>query len=438
VGKSQSEVTMPDCREVRRICGFLSVRQSRLHLDRVTDHRDRRGRRWRLDTLLFSTLLGIMTGQKSFADVERLTANLSTATRRLLGIRRSVPDTTLRDALSTVEPQELRPILHGATRSAHRSKTLSVDFDLPFGVVSMDGKYVSVPAVDDQYSQLVTHDADLGRLGGRIGTMTAVLSSCEARPCIDVYPIPAVTNEMGTFERALDALLAAYGQLDLFRLVTYDAGACSKANAQYIRDRGLHYLLSLKGSQPELSYWAQLWLGRRPLEQADAVNIEGTGHAQVTRRIFLAACPAAPDGWKHLRTLIRIDTDTFDRLGQPQTETFYYISSLAIDRLSPEQWLTAIRRHWAVETVHQILDGAFAEDDRPWVLENPRLTLVVMILRRIGYTLLTIFRSITQRSDERRQEPWRCLLQRIRDAVLLATASVLDGLRPRTYDTANC
>jgi len=286
----------------------------------------------------------------------------------------------------------------------------------------------------------VTHDTDQGHLGGRIGTMTAVLSSCEARPCIDVYPIPAVTNEMGTFERALDALLAAYGQLDLFRLVTYDAGACSKANAQHIRDCRLHYLLSLKGSQPELSYWAQVWLGQRPLPQADAVNTEGTGRAQVTRRIFLAACPAAPDGWEHLRTLIRIDTETFDRLGQPNTETFYYISSLAIDRLSPEQWLTAIRRHWAVETAHQILDGAFAEDDHPWVLENPRLTVVVMILRRIGYTLLTIFRSITQRSDDRRHEPWHCLLQRIRDAVLLATTAVLDGLRPRTPDAAtiNC
>jgi hypothetical protein len=84
--------------------------------------------------------------------------------------------------------------------------------------------------------------------------MTAVLSSCEACPCIDVYPIPAVTNETGTFERSLDALLAVYGHIDLFRLVTYDAGACSKSNAQYITDRGLHYLLSLKGSQPELWY----------------------------------------------------------------------------------------------------------------------------------------------------------------------------------------
>jgi len=45
--------------------------------------------------------------------------------------------------------------------------------------------------------------------------------------------------------------------------------------------------------------------------------------------------------------------------------------------------------------------------------------------------MLTVFRSITQRSDERRQQPWNYLLQRIRDAVLLATKTVLDGLRRR-------
>ena len=61
----------------------------------------------------------------------------------------------------------------------------------------MNGGNVTVPAVDDRYSQLITQDIDQGRLSGRIGTMTAVLSSSQARPCIDVYPIPAVTNEMG-------------------------------------------------------------------------------------------------------------------------------------------------------------------------------------------------------------------------------------------------
>jgi len=421
---------MPNARETRRICGFLAARADRLRLDRVTDHRDPRGKRWSLPTLLWSTLLGVITGQKSFADVERLTDDLSVPARRRFGIKGRVPDTTLRDALSTVEPTQLRPVLHSTIRSALRSKSITVDFDLPFGIVSMDGKYVSVPCVDDQYSQRLSR-ADSGTVTGRIGTMTAALCSSQARPCIDVYLIPAPTNEMGVFHKALDALFEAYGHLDLFRLVTYDAGACSKANADHIRSRNLHYLLGLKGAQPQLLFWARHSFKDRPVDSPDARSVDGKGCAQVTRSVFLLPCPEGTDEWPHLRTVVRVDSAGFDRLGRPTHQTRYFLSSLPTDRLSPQQWLTIVRRHWAVETTHQLLDVTFQEDKHPWVIQNPRLTATVMILRRIGYSLLSIFKHITQRSDHRRQEPWRILLIRIRDALLYATAATFDGLRCR-------
>jgi hypothetical protein len=431
VGKPESEHAVPIARDTRRLFGFVATRFDQLRFDRVPDHRDPRGKRWALSTLLFAGLLGIMTGQKSFADVERLTKQLPSPVRYRFGIRRRIPDTTLRNALETVEPQALRPILHAVTRSALRSKSLAVDFELPFGMVSMDGKYVSVPVVDERYSQRATRPDGETAVRGRIGTMTATLSSSQARPCIDVYPVPAATNEMGVFARALDALLDAYGNLDLFRLVTYDAGACSKANAQHIRDRHLHYLLGLKGSQPDLLYWASLWLNQRASDSADAVSVDGSGKYEVRRTLFLASCPFGTDGWDHLRTVVRVDSDGFDRHGRPTHETFYFLSSLSPDRLSPQQWLTVIRRHWAVETTHQILDGAFQEDDRPWVSHSPRLTTVIMILRRIGYTLLALFKHVTQRSDARRDEPWHVLLSRVRDAMLLATDTIVAGLRRR-------
>jgi len=75
--------------------------------------------------------------------------------RKRLGTKRRISDTTLRDALSTIEHQEPSPILHPASRSAHRSKSISVDFELPFDAVSMDGKCFTVRSVDDQCSQLV-------------------------------------------------------------------------------------------------------------------------------------------------------------------------------------------------------------------------------------------------------------------------------------------
>ena len=39
---------------------------------------------------------------------------------------------------------------------------------------------------------------------------------------------------------------------------------------------------------------------------------------------------------------------------------------------------------------------------------------------------------VTQRSDSRRTEPWKVLFERIRDALLLATDELIDGLRRRS------
>ena len=162
--------------------------------------------------------------------------------------------------------------------------------------------------------------------------MTATLTSIAAQPIIDVTPIPAHTNEMGIFVLALERVCRAFAGLDLFRLVTYDAGACSKANARAVRDRDLHYLFVLKSSQSSLYAEAELWLGSRPVE---------------------------------------------------------------------------------------------------WISSNPRGALVVAILRRIAYTLLTLFRSVTQRSDERRSAPWKRLMLDVFTALLTTNKDHIRGLRFR-------
>jgi hypothetical protein len=76
-----------------------------------------------------------------------------------------------------------------------------------------------------------------------------------------------------------------------------------------------------------------------------------------------------------------------------RTDERYLISSLPSVRLSADHWLLVARRHWGVETSHQILDYAFEEDDHPWIEASPRAALVVAILRRIAYTMLTLFRD---------------------------------------------
>ena len=229
-------------RRNRRVMGMLKKRLAEARLDEVPDPRDPRGRRWPLGTLLRSAVVGLVSGAQSLGDVERTTAELTPAVRRRLGIHRRVPDTTLRDTLCKLRPAEVRPHLHRVVRAAHRRKALSAAPGLPFGMVSLDGKATAVPSSDDFYAQRQT-SGESPTLVGVVRTVTATLTSHPARPCIDVTAIPASTNEMGAFEAALRGLVAAYDGIDLFRLVSYDAGACSLDNANLARQLGLHYLL---------------------------------------------------------------------------------------------------------------------------------------------------------------------------------------------------
>jgi hypothetical protein len=421
---------MTDARMNRRLANLLSIRLEEARLDEVRDDRDPRGKRWDLGVLLRAAVVGIASGAKSLADTEAVTASLSRAMRRKLGIARRVPDTTLRDNLCRVVPDLLVSSLHALVRAAHRRKALEPD-GLPFGVASFDGKGTAIPSSDDWYAQRQTREED-GALLGVVRTVTVTLTSSQARPCIDVVAIPAHTNETGFFQAALAHAMRAYGGKDMFRVITYDAGACSVANAASVRAHNLHYVFGLTAAQPTLFEEARRWLGSRSADIADAITQDHDHGNTVIRRVYIGPATAAPEGWDHLRSVLRIETETVDASGNRlRIENRYVISSLAADRLTPAQWMLLIRRHWGVETTHQALDVAFEEDDHPWIEQNPRGMLVVAILRRIAYTLLALFRGVTQRSDERRATPWKLLLRTIHTALLVTTDAQLARLRLR-------
>jgi hypothetical protein len=54
------------------------------------------------------------------------------------------------------------------------------------------------------------------------------------------------------------------------------------------------------------------------------------------------------------------------------------------------------------------------------------------LLPRIAYTLLSLFRSITQRSDERRSCPWKLLMTDLLFALTTTTEEHCAGLRRHT------
>lgn len=421
-----------DGRLTRRLLGLLRSRLPETRLEWMTDTRRQASIRWALPTVLQAVVVSMLAGCKSLAEMEALTDEMSLAARRLLGIPRRLPDTTARQVLLGVEPEELRNVIRLQVLAAHRRKALQPE-GLPFGVVAMDGKFV--PAPGDRRSPFVQAcRRQDGSSYGRIGTLTATLISSRAKVCLDAEPIRASWGESTRYPHLLGDLLDAYGSRDLFRLVTYDAAACSRANARDTREMGLDYLFRVKqGSQPKLYAEMVHRLAHQPLDQAATVVAERYRGLVVRRSVYLAEDLGIWPAWAQDRTAVRIRCDRLDDHGEVvDSEDRYYITSLSADELTPEQWSRVTRGHWGVENnCHHTWDAVMREDDRRWIEADPRASLVVMMLRRVAYNLATLYRSVTLRSAPTQLTPWRTLLRWIHNALIAATERHTEGLRQR-------
>ncbi len=243
----------------RRRMGLLAARLPELDLDAVTDPRAREGK-WSLAQILRATLVGLMAGCQSLWEAERLTQDMSRASRHQLGLRRRLPDTTARDALCRVPLDDLRAVLYRVVKAAWRRKALASQ-TLPIQVVALDGKVTALPTLNQPFVQ--NRHPDDGLPYGLVRTVTCALVSAPGRPCIDAIPIPASTNEMGHFQFAFRSLVETYGTM--FQMVTYDAGALSEGNGAAVVAAGKDYLFALKNEHRTM-----LKLASEHLDPADA------------------------------------------------------------------------------------------------------------------------------------------------------------------------
>ena len=154
-----------------------------------------------------------------------------------------------------------------------------------------------------------------------------------------------------------------------------------------------------------------------------------------------AGSPAAPtpteaDVWRGAELLAReLDLPILELCGSrpelrtPATATCAAMEILAgsfsgADTITCYCWGSA--SGWAGKDA---INRELARGDHPWIEQNPRATVVVIVLRRIAYTLLSLWRGVTLRSDEQRTRPWRDVMRDILLAAVTATAEHLHALR---------
>jgi hypothetical protein len=104
-------------------------------------------------------------------------------------------------------------------------------------------------------------------------------------------------------------------------------------------------LFGLTAGQPTLLQDAKHWLGSRKAAEANAVSEDFERGNRVVRRLFIGPATVLLDGWEHLRTVLRIQTETFDGTAEPRVDERYLISSMPSVRLTADHWLLVARRH---------------------------------------------------------------------------------------------
>ena len=415
-------------RETRRQLGVLCKRLPEAKLGTITDPRRRQGRRWSLHSLLHAVLIGMVAGKKSLKAVETLSADVSSAVRKLMAIRGRTPDTTLRNVLVRIEPNELRGCIHRQVRKAHRRKALAPQ-GLPFGIVALDGRSTTLKVKEPSRYVQFRASAD-GVRQAYLRTVTATLTSSRQKICIDTTSLPNGDNEQSHYPHALDQLTEVYGGLQLFEMVSYDAGACSRVNARYTREAGLHYLMRIN-NQPKLEAEATQRIKQLDEDNCLAETVDREHGCTVVRRLSLVDGVEIWPAWTGARTLIarrRIVTKPDGTVTSDKVR--YYVSSLPSERLAPAQWLRVVRGHWAVENnCHHTFDAVLREDDRPWIVADAVGALVLLMLRRIAYNILTLHRC-NYAAPTRKLPQWRQLQRWFYVALLTAQSQHVAHLRP--------
>lgn len=423
-------------RRLRRTAGWIAryVSDDLLDWAAKADGRSPRGQTRKDPRPFFKAiLLGLLAGCKGLKEVEELTAEMSRPIRKLLQIPGRIPDTTLRDFLVKVDPVKLHRVLSVIGYDAARRKALRPreDIDIPFGVLSMDGKYPSISDTSaSKYLQI--HHKDDEATHGLVRTVTSCLATAIGRPILGATPIPGSTNEKGWFQKAFGDMVRIYGHL--FRVVMYDAGAPTRDNANAVISAKKHYIFLIADPRWQMFQHVEQLLADKSPAFVDEEMVSET--KQIVRKITMRSVKPTKKNlllWEHTRTIIRIDNEVYENGKLVSKESRLSVSSLEANELEPQQWLRLHVLRWSVETAHSILDTTFEEDKRPWIRSDAQGNLAVQLLRRAAYTLMALYKYVTIRNEDESREPWRKHLEWVKDALKWASAEDLQGLRPRLF-----
>lgn len=304
-------------------------------LSTLEDHRDRRGRRHELATVLVTAVAAVLAGARSLAGIAGWGTDVPGWARPRLGIgRRAASLSTIRRVLVRVDADVLDAVLHAWLAALAPPPPVPASLR----AVAVDGKTCRGARTSD---------------GSRVHLFAIVEHGSGV-------PLGQVLAESKGFETA--AFATVLDRIDLTGVVvTADALHTQKGHARYLHRHGGKYMFIVKRNQPTL----HTQLARLPWPDIPvADHTEGKGHGRRESRTLQVTSIAAGIGFPHARLVARIvRTRTDISTGVASTQTVYAVTNLDWAQARGADLAKIIRGHWAIENrVHHVRDTTFDED----------------------------------------------------------------------------
>ncbi|WP_167150455.1 ISAs1 family transposase [Actinomyces sp. ZJ308] len=327
-------------------------------LRNVTDPRDRRGVRHDLPTVLSLAITGVLAGARSLTAIWEHTTDLTAADLRSLGVEagQALPsEPTIRRVLQDLDPTGLNTLL----RSWLCTRTGTIEGRT---VIAVDGKTMR---------------------GARQGQVSAphLLSALDQ-----------ATGAVLTQERVADksneipSLPVLLEPLDLDgAVITADAMHTQVDTAEWIAQRGGHYLLTVKGNQKTL----RRTLKNLPWKSVPSVSGVDTSHGRRVRRTVKAVEAPAWVDFPGAAQVVQVRR-TRTIKSRKHVEVVYLICSLPMTDAQPEAIAAWLQGHWGIENrLHWVRDVIFDEDRHQ--LRTANGPEVMAALRNLAISLIRLF-----------------------------------------------
>ncbi|MBU2857221.1 ISAs1 family transposase [Acidithiobacillus ferrooxidans] len=123
-----------------------------------------------------------------------------------------------------------------------------------------------------------------------------------------------------------------------------------------------HYHFTVKGNQPTLEH--DIAVQFENCGTPDFIEVTPADHGRIeTRRIWRSTAVKAYLGFPHVGQAFRIEREcVHKKTCKCSQEVALGISSRTPQEASPQRVLEVNRGHWAIESVHYIIDWSFDED----------------------------------------------------------------------------